>query len=68
MGPGFGSCGNNACGARDGWWLQLVFHRVTLFAWLLRIQKPLGMLLSMGSGGVIINETRPLRAAEAKVR
>lgn len=68
MGPGFGSCGDNACGAPDGWWLQPVFDRVTLFARLLRIQEPLGMLLFMGSGGAITNETRPLQAAETKVR
>jgi hypothetical protein len=56
-----------ACNLRDRYWLYVVFNCATPQPRLLRVQDPFQKLLFTAKGGVIIDETQILQAAENEV-
>ncbi len=55
-----------ACNLRDRYWLYVVFECASPCPRLLRVRDPFGALLARNRGGVVIDESRILAAAEGE--
>lgn len=55
---------NRACNSRDRYWLYAVYDCGTPHPPLLRVNDPFNKLIATAKGGVIIDETEIMQAAQ----